>query len=425
MSGVKEIVINRMFVGDYLTSNLGHEIINLFLADNKRHYLYLNQNGSFDKKHVDIDCMLMVKSAPDNCFEVIAIAKGLKSVPGVDKPRKKDLTQIDEEILKEQEDFIASQKCGVSYGGISILDIFNRAEQQSVFITYTAEQVLTPKGGKRIILHYDNHAKNKVEGNEVYVALNEHNQPKTSLKSYIPESSSDYDNIIKNLIEEDYWESGKIKTISKEDLNSMFDKSLFDICQIQNDENRLSNALAYFMNCKEYIQLWKDFFETYNIKLCDPIKAEREVSDLSGGRIDLLISDCENIIVIENKIKSDINRKSDDLEGKNQLDRYRNYVNEIGEKQGIIEANRSLFILAPEYQRSHLEDKSKGFKFISYRDLHGHLNKPEYDEIFEKDNNFKAFRDVIFRHTLATANEYLYYEMLEKFKNRLKQAKQQ
>ncbi|MBQ5777031.1 MAG: hypothetical protein IIW06_08615 [Bacteroidaceae bacterium] len=36
------IVINRMYVGDYLSENLGHEVINFFKADNGRHYIYLN-----------------------------------------------------------------------------------------------------------------------------------------------------------------------------------------------------------------------------------------------------------------------------------------------------------------------------------------------------------------------------------------------
>ena len=57
------IVVNRMFVGDYLTSNLGHEIINLFQADNGNHYIYLNAYGNFDKTHSGkIVTMLMVKS---------------------------------------------------------------------------------------------------------------------------------------------------------------------------------------------------------------------------------------------------------------------------------------------------------------------------------------------------------------------------
>ena len=46
----KAIVINRMYVGDYLSSNLGHEVINMYTADNDKHYLYLNAYGSFAGK---------------------------------------------------------------------------------------------------------------------------------------------------------------------------------------------------------------------------------------------------------------------------------------------------------------------------------------------------------------------------------------
>ena len=45
------IVLNRMYVGDYLSSNLGHEVINLYQADNERHYIYLNATGDLEKKH--------------------------------------------------------------------------------------------------------------------------------------------------------------------------------------------------------------------------------------------------------------------------------------------------------------------------------------------------------------------------------------
>ena len=45
------IVLNRMYVGDYLASNLGHEIINLYQADNGGNYIYLNSTGDFVKAH--------------------------------------------------------------------------------------------------------------------------------------------------------------------------------------------------------------------------------------------------------------------------------------------------------------------------------------------------------------------------------------
>ena len=50
MSEKKGIVLNRMYTGSYLSTNLGHEVINMFQADNGKHYLYLNDKGNFDKK---------------------------------------------------------------------------------------------------------------------------------------------------------------------------------------------------------------------------------------------------------------------------------------------------------------------------------------------------------------------------------------
>ena len=58
----KAIVLNRMYVGDYLDSNLGHEVINLFKADNNQHYIYLNATGNFAKEHQgEMGYMLFVK----------------------------------------------------------------------------------------------------------------------------------------------------------------------------------------------------------------------------------------------------------------------------------------------------------------------------------------------------------------------------
>jgi hypothetical protein len=36
----KGIVLNRMYTGSYLSSNLGHEVINMFQADDDNYYLY-------------------------------------------------------------------------------------------------------------------------------------------------------------------------------------------------------------------------------------------------------------------------------------------------------------------------------------------------------------------------------------------------
>ena len=438
----KGIVINRMYVGDYLSSNLGHEIINLFLADNGCHYLYLNANGSFERKHKDrINYMLMVKYEPKDCFEVIGLAKGLKQATGVELRRKRDIGYFEDKIFECQKEFIKSQPEGdVRYGGFSILDIFNQAEQQSVFITYKADEVLTPKDDYRIFLHYDANATFSKDGNEIHIPITNHNLPKTSLKSYIysNDEGSDYSTIVNYLIDnEEIWKKDPIKKVDVAGKGSEKEITLFEICQIQNDENRLSNALAYFMSVPAYFSLWKDFFHKYGINLKMPIVVEREVTATvpedkqdkailtSGGRIDILLKDDENIIVIENKIKSDINRVKTDSEGTDQLDRYRVYCNWLGDKMNIPQHQRYLFIMAPDYQVPNLKRKdTKGFTIITYGDLHSHLMDSKYTEHFQMDRNFKAFRDVIVRHTHSSANAYLYDEMMEKFNSRINQLKQ-
>ena len=47
----KGIVLNRMYTGSYLSSNLGHEVINMFQDDQGKHYLYLNAKGNYANMH--------------------------------------------------------------------------------------------------------------------------------------------------------------------------------------------------------------------------------------------------------------------------------------------------------------------------------------------------------------------------------------
>ena len=440
------IVINRMYVGDYLSSNLGHEIINLFQADNGCHYLYLNATGSFAAEHTDVGYMLMVKNGPKDCFEVIGMAKGLKFVPGVEEPRKRDLKESLPQISEKQKLFIQNQPEGdVKYGRISILDIFNKAEQQNVFITYKAKEVYVPKESVRVYLHYSQNSQNRSTKDGVFIAIREHNQPKTSLKSYIyptlksleVSSASDYENLFINVINnDDLWSRQSVKKLSATNVLNQRDVSLFDICRIQDDENRISNAMAYFLRQPEYRGLWINFFKSIGISLESNYEVDREVSAKiedaeidsksisSGGRIDLLIHDEKNLVVIENKIKSDINTIDSDEEGVSQLNRYVNYIEwliESNKNKGKIQSSHFL-VLAPNYNIPNLQGlMAEKYRLITYRDLYEYLISEGVDDQVEKDPNFKALRDVMFRHSETSPNGYLYNEMMEKFFQRLKE----
>jgi type IV secretory pathway ATPase VirB11/archaellum biosynthesis ATPase len=57
------------------------------------------------------------------------------------------------------------------------------------------------------------------------------------------------------------------------------------------------------------------------------------------------------------------------------------------------------------------------YKIITYGDLYKFLK--DRNEV-KADANFKAFFEAMHRHTHENVNDYLYYDMLEKFVRRIK-----
>ena len=135
----------------------------------------------------------------------------------------------------------------------------------------------------------------------------------------------------------------------------------------------------------------------------------------------MVIRDSQNIIVIENKIKSDVNTVPNDKKDKTQLNRYVEYVNWLlakdkdKEKENI---TSHFIILTPNYNIPEISEEMKQYyKIITYGDLHKFLKGR--NEV-EADANFKAFFEAMHRHTHENVNDYLYYDMLEKFVRRIK-----
>ena len=117
------IVLNHMFTGNYLNENIGHEIINLFSADNGRQYIYLCKDGKFDREDILVEHVVQVRR-PDktlNTLEVINIASNLRAY---NKER-------DGEPL---------------YGEASVSDIFkHNGSQQDTCVTFVAGSMSIPK----------------------------------------------------------------------------------------------------------------------------------------------------------------------------------------------------------------------------------------------------------------------------------------
>jgi len=433
------IVLNRMYVGSYLVSNLGHEVINLYQADNGGHYIYLNSTGDFVKAHQGrIGYMLFVKYYGKGEVEVIGKAEGLEDVyKADDKPA--DAYKSDPEIMQKQIDFIMSE--GITYGGASILDIFKGSEQQNVFITYKAQKIYAPRSGRGIFIRFYNEKKEsgtcRHEPGDVVISLEGYRQAKASLKQYIypdgtykgdlnrsriEEKKRDYRNILDTLISNSsLWvEFNHPVDIEELNISSQCRVSLFDICQMQNDENKFSNALAYFMECPEYLPLWRNFFRRFGIELTEGFTVAREESCTNGGRIDLLVRAQDDLVVIENKIKSDINSIEEDGEGK-QLRRYFDYVNRRVSRSDLSDFGKTIhyILLTPKYNIPVIEDKQMRdvYKVITYADLYDYLT--ENISVFKHDINFVSFYEAMRRHTHDNVNDYLFYEMQDKFIRRI------
>ena len=438
------IVLNRMYVGDYLATNLGHEVINMYKADDDNHYLYLNAYGSFAEKWQNkVNYMLLTKYHSKDCAEVIGKAVNLCDLFDYDNDEGNN-SNGDKVISDNQKNIIKN----ISYGGVPLIDLFSDAERQNVYVTFKAEKVYKIAQNKRILIHFvpqknnnrqeenvtiESNVNIKVKTTQIDIYLKDTKLALASLDQFFERKDSDYELLYSLFSDEhsDYWTEISKVDKSNDDFKPR-EVSIFDICQIQNDENRFSFALKYFM--EKYPDLWCNFFEKYwNINLKTNFKVDREVSALinkkeskkqhgeSGGRIDLTLSDDKTLIIIENKIKSDINSKPSDTQNNNeinQLYRYYNYA-KWKEEKGM---NVYLFVLAPNYNMPEInEDLNDSYKKITYKMIYDYL--AENLSIFKNDSNFKAFYEAMHRHTHENVNDYLYYEMQEKFYRRIKEYK--
>lgn len=428
--GEKSIVLNRMYTGSYLSTNLGHEVINMFQADNGKHYLYLNAKGNFDKQGENVGYMLLVMYAGDNCLEVLALAKDLIPLASARCTLPRNYNKLNQKISGEQRSYIESQakneegeKGSIHYGGAPLLELFSDADQQNVFISYEVgvdknnkPQFFTPKD--RMFLYFDKDADEyqQLDKGKRNPILTEHNFGSTTLHQYIKAGNNDY-KTIKDLIDDStLWK----RSCSKVSLDSFVSHaiSLIDICEIQDNENCFSNALAYFM--KKYPKLWAKFFrECMNIDgFDDTFEISREEHakiknrEDTGGRIDLLLRDSKQFIIIENKIKSGINKVKRELGNDlNQLDRYQNYV------EYLIDNNKEegrtkyhAFLLAPDYNMPSLDGKK--FEPLYYSVICDFLKNK--NEVLH-DLDFLAFYHAMCRHSHKSESLSRYEDMKHTF----------
>lgn len=361
----KQILLNKMYAGNYIENsnycNIGHEIINLYQADNDRHYVYVMPYGTLSRNQVNnVNSILFVRSCGKHVLQIIAKAEYL--TPLVDTHLK-------------QKQYI--DRNNIAYGKMKLYDIFknNYNDESAIYYTYEAKQVLKAK--KPIyITDIDEMNACFIGYDSEMTYLEDKNFSKRSLKMYINKKNNPkaYKKLESYINDKNLWETKSVtKYITKQ---PEVEHDFISVIGKQYDELAYSNMLKHLfcadksVFCKFARQVLKidNFCENYNI-------------DREKGNIDLLITDKNNVIAIENKIKSGINGRNYaeyDLYSKknySQLVKYDKFI-----ERHYKDKNKYLFILAPNYNKMILDfnfgisffvmDSKREWKPIKYSEIY-------------------------------------------------------
>lgn len=435
----KCFIINKMFVGDYLSlgSNIGHEVINFFSTDEGEHYLYLAPHGIVGEKKYDdkVKAVILTRQFSVGMQEIIGIA------------------EIDEQILKKSNGDIGEQirryQNGheIKYGGHKLKEIFKenkffdtedgathgrkdpdklKKDTYPGKVTFRVSNFYVPNNNYYIIL-FDGKAKNdeikRLKSEDGYILYDltretekfEFGGNASQLRYFCSSDTGDKLKIYK-VIKEIFESVGKQdcfkrkappKVTSDEVVKNRKEYreravSYLEVMSQINRENIFSNLFRFFLD--ENRELMQKFCKkALGIKIDSGAYIKRE-----HHHTDIWIEDDDNIIVIENKIHAG-------LSSPDQLERYCNQAckarDKYEEKYGKRKQVR-LFLMAPNHYHQIPEDKleicgkdGKKYKYATVR----------YGEIYNVLNGGRKLCNFDIKKGIRGSTEYkekigLYYD---------------
>ena len=404
----REIIINKMYVGAYLSEgdNIGHEIINLYKADDGKNYIYLNSQGTIELSHgSNRITVLMVRKFASKIYKILAKAEGIT------------ILDFANSKLPRKERYKGQVALGLVYGGVSLVDLFNEnsfrgslEDEKNAYATFVADRVIKPKN--QIYITDDE----SVSGEYTFFIRTNKGFGKQTLREFYhenekPDSFTDLNRIIENCeLWEDTDTTQKVSDLPEIRVDPYF--NFLKIIRQEDNELAFSNMFAYFFDIN------RDAFsrfahEVLSIDIRTDFIIEREKKN-----IDLLISDEKNVVVIENKIKSSINGISErhDIysdQVQSQLKKYYQFVTTDDEYRN---KSVSCFIFSPNYNRIELGKFSYGEKYniIYYREIYSFF--VENSNLYDGVPYFTDFINAMYKHTKDYDNE-LEEEMQRKFQN--------
>ena len=379
-----------MFSGGYLNESLGHEIINLFKADNGRHYIYVNPYGTINEDAKDAHKVLLVRAISKHCFEILACASELKLLLG-DELFASGRKRGAKEELKRQSEMIEAQN--IAYGGVPLNELFESENDSpnAAYITFETSNFKKPKFKFYIV-----DDEKLTDETHFLVPFKFSSQ---SLKQYVQGEST-----LDKIFAPELWQEND--TTKRIGLNEILnfkakEQNILEIIGKMDDELSFLNWIVYYLRNDAKLFL-KFASEILRLNISEDAQILREYKN-----IDIFIKDQNHAIVIENKIKSGINGIRHDLQSdavRSQLDKY----SEIADQQDSGGRARC-FLLLPDYSYADRElakfDEYGRYSVIRYSALLKFFETHECSLKF-----YDEFKDALRKH----ASEYKkdFYEVM-------------
>lgn len=330
------------------------------------------------------------------------------------------------DIHNAQKDYIKNNN--IKYKDIPLNELFQNNNTEyglSIYITYKAESVIKAKNPFYLYINGDS------KRTENDVKLNRNRLSGSAGATFYPKddkNDSDYKKLQEILDSSDLWgeDTKRYKDIEKVDAD---DFTFLSLIKKEYDELSFSNMFAYYFKkneniLKEILSKTTQYTDVQISQPCLKTKVEMhnsntpQTEDIENNiaskdtvkriareekNIDILIDDVQSgtVIVIENKIKSELNGRHSTDSILNQLDKYFDYT----EKEYTSYKNKVYLLLVPDYSRITKEslksEKQQKFDIIHYSDLCDILNQNKTE-----DKYFDDFVKAVHFHSTSVDNHF-------------------
>lgn len=404
------VLLNKLFTGSWLENpmHVDHGIVNMFRADpgsddpnDKKSYLYITPNGNVpDADAVESVIFVQNIAGAGEVIEVIAMAPKVKVNKDIDSSNIK----YGEAALSKLFENDFDSKAPITFEAVDGVFIPKRR----VFLTTRDKKDRGDFPKDAIVLFFASKNKSLISRMRAYYSSNKEKDVYKKIKKLVAakkmselEKSFDSSARVPSGVDRDEALWGPLSScfseISVDDQVASLQPSFLEIINKTRDELTFSNLLKYYfeLNRAAFIDFAKEVLrkETTSGKALYPIFSEEEkfrVVRESMSNIDLWIEDSNNIVVIENKIKSGIQVYVDNEEWSSQLEKYYKKTEEYKEKHSTHQKTW-YYVLVPTYNKINLEQYSYGDKFtqITYGQLYDFFHS--HQEEYCNDPYFKDF----------------------------------